>query len=68
MFRMNITACFLGLFAWKLFPGFSSEGVSVVVTEVCVLYAAKCWVLFMYSVSLSMSFYWGIESTDVKKF
>ena len=30
------------------------------------LYAEKCWVLFIYPVCKSMSFYWGIESTNVE--
>ena len=49
------------------FPSLYSEVVFVFDTEVCFLYAAKCWVLFMYSVCQSMSFYWGIEFIDVKR-
>ena len=41
--------------------------VSVFVTEEYFLYAAKCWVLFTYLVSQTMSFYWGTVSTDVKE-
>ena len=40
------------------FPTFYSEVVSVFVTEVGLLYAAKCWVLFMY-VSLLVYVFWG---------
>ena len=46
--------CFLALY---------SEVVSVFDTEVRFLYGAKCWVLSIQS----RSFYWGIESIDVKK-
>jgi hypothetical protein len=51
-FRMATPACFLGPFVWKnWFPALFSEVVSVVDTEVCFLHAAKCWILFTYSVS-----------------
>jgi hypothetical protein len=40
---MATAACFFGPFAWKTcFPAFYSEVVSVFVTEVGFLYAAKC--------------------------
>ena len=47
------------------FPAFYSEVVSVFVTEVGFLYAAKSWVLFLQPVYQSMSFYWGIESIEI---
>jgi hypothetical protein len=47
----------------KLFSVFYSEVVSVFVTGVCVLYAAKCWFMLTWSVCEAMSFYWGIDST-----
>ena len=49
-----ILACFLGHLLVKCFPIFHFEVVSVFVTEVCFLYAAKCWVLFTYPVSLCL--------------
>ena len=57
--RMATLACFLGPFACErlsifhlgnCFPTFYSEIVSVFVTEVRFLYAAKCWVVFSYPV------------------
>ena len=46
---MFTAACFLGPFAWKtFFPSFYFEIVSIFVVEVCFLYAAKCWILFVY--------------------
>jgi hypothetical protein len=47
--KMATPACFLGPFAWKI-PTFYSEVVSAFVTELLFLFAAKCWVLFMYPV------------------
>jgi hypothetical protein len=67
---MDTLACFFRPFVWIVFiPGFYSEVVrSVFVTEVHFQYEAKCWVLFMYPVCSSMSFYWGIESIHVKRY
>ena len=41
---------------------------TVFVTDVGILYAAKCWVLFTYPVCLSIFFYCRIESTDIKRY
>ena len=49
--RMATPACFLGPIAWNIFfPTFYSEIVSVFASEMHFLYAAKCWILFMYPV------------------
>jgi hypothetical protein len=61
---MATPACFLE----NCFTTFYSEVVSVFVTEVCFLNAAKYWVLFTYPVCQCISFYWEIESIDVKRY
>jgi hypothetical protein len=55
MFIYPILEWILQLVSWdhllgKNFPAFYSEVVSVFITEVHFLYAAKYWVLFMYPV------------------
>ena len=49
-------------------PAFHSEVVSVFFPEMGFMYAAKCWVLLVQPVRQSMSFYWGIEYIDVKRY
>jgi hypothetical protein len=51
---MATPACFLRPFAWKFFPAFYSEVVSVFVTEVHFLYTEK-YCLCIQSVSLCLS-------------
>jgi hypothetical protein len=46
------------LFLGKKIPAFYSEVVTVFVSEVFFLYAAKCWGLFIYPVFYPMSLYW----------
>jgi hypothetical protein len=47
----SYSSLFLGTICLeKCFTTFHSEVVSVFVTEVCFLYASKCWVLFIYPV------------------
>jgi hypothetical protein len=48
--RMTIPACFLGPFAEKIFSIHLLWDISVFVIEVCFLHAAKCWLLFVFSV------------------
>ena len=60
--------CFLGPFAWKVFPFFYSEVVSAPVTEVCFLYSEKCYFLLTYQVWKPMAYYSGIESIDVGRY
>ena len=48
--RMATPTCVLGPFVWKNCPAFYSEVVSVFVTVVHFLYAAKCCVQFTYPV------------------
>ena len=62
-----VGADFSESFALKFFPVFYSEVVSVFFTEVHFQFATKCWVL-TYPVFYSMSFYWGIESIDIKRY
>jgi hypothetical protein len=65
--RIVTPACFLGQFAWKtFFSALYCEVVSGFVTNVCFLYAAKCWILLMQPVYYLMPFYWGIESNDIE--
>ena len=56
---------FLGKFCLEnCFTDFNSEVVSIFVSELHILYAVKCWVLFTFQLFYSMSLYLGTESTD----
>ena len=49
--RIATPACFLGPFDWKIFfPTLYSEAMSVFEVEVCFLYAAEGWILFLYPI------------------
>ena len=57
--RMATPGYFLEPFSWEFFPAFYSGVVSVFVTEMCCLYAAKYWVLFYVSSLLVYGFLLG---------
>ena len=59
--RMATPACFLGPFAWKTFPALYSEIVSVWMLR-CAAEGCSCLCI------QSVSFYWAIESIDVKRY
>jgi hypothetical protein len=64
LFRLTSWDNLLG----KKFPSFYSEVASVFVTEVHFFYALKCWILFTYTVCLSIFFNGRIELTDAKSY
>jgi hypothetical protein len=54
------------IFLEYFFPAFYSEVLSVFVTDLGFLYAAKCWVLFKY---LKLWFFnWDVVFFDVEKY
>jgi hypothetical protein len=59
--RMATPACFLGSSAWKTFPALYSEIVSVWMLR-CAAEGCSCLCI------QSVSFYWAIESIDVKRY
>jgi hypothetical protein len=51
----------------KIFPALYSDVLSVFIAEVCFLYAAGWWMLFLHSVSLCI-FSCGFDSIDFEKY
>ena len=56
--KIATPACLLGTFAWKIFfPILYPEVMSIIDVEVCFLYAAEKWILFLHPFCHSVNFY-----------
>ena len=66
---MAAPAGFLGLFAWEtILQALYSDVVTIFVVEVCFLYGANRWILFMHPLCWSLPFLGVIESININRY